>query len=249
MLKTRCASSLSGVPVFPIPWTVAHRLLCPWGFSRQEYWSGLPCPPPGGLPNPGIKPRSPALQADSLPSEPLGKSQDSLATSFAKFYLINAFSGAEQPILTLRTEPCKIALWPENKFPDGGSCCSICLGHLACSHHAPDTWVPLSCASDKPWKLDSHVFQSKCSLSTMELGQYEKSWCPSTLQRVNLTLSHTKPPFTSSQSEMIRPVKSVNVESLIWIKYNFDGFHLIQYYLQEFRGSCIMYHLSSISDH
>ena len=42
------------------------------GFSRQEYWSGLPCPPPGDLPNPGIKPRSPALQADSLSSEPPG---------------------------------------------------------------------------------------------------------------------------------------------------------------------------------
>ena len=46
------------------------RLLCPWGFSSQEYWSGLPCPPPGDLPNPGIKPASPAtsaLQVDSLP--------------------------------------------------------------------------------------------------------------------------------------------------------------------------------------
>ena len=49
------------------------RLLCPWGFSRQVYWSGLPCPPPGDLPDPGIKPRSPALQVDSLPSEPPGK--------------------------------------------------------------------------------------------------------------------------------------------------------------------------------
>ena len=49
------------------------RLLCPWGFSRQEYWSGLPCPPPGGLSNLGIKPRSPALQADFLLSEPPGK--------------------------------------------------------------------------------------------------------------------------------------------------------------------------------
>jgi len=38
-------------------------------FSRQEYWSVLPCPPPGDLPNPGIEPRSPALQADSLPAE------------------------------------------------------------------------------------------------------------------------------------------------------------------------------------
>ena len=42
------------------------RLLCPWGFSRQEYWSGLPCLPSGDLPNPGIEPRSPTLQVDSL---------------------------------------------------------------------------------------------------------------------------------------------------------------------------------------
>ena len=46
---------------------------CPWGFSRQAYWSGLPCPPPGDLPNPGIESRSPALQADSLLTEPTGK--------------------------------------------------------------------------------------------------------------------------------------------------------------------------------
>ena len=48
-------------------------LLCPWGFSRQGYWSGLPCPPPGDLPNPGIEDGCPALQVDSLPSEPPGK--------------------------------------------------------------------------------------------------------------------------------------------------------------------------------
>ena len=46
---------------------------CPWGFSRQEYWSGLPCPAPGALPNPGIESRSPALQVDSSPAEPQGK--------------------------------------------------------------------------------------------------------------------------------------------------------------------------------
>ena len=48
------------------------RLLCPWAFSGQEYWSGLPCPPPGGLPNPGMEPRSLASQADALPSGPPG---------------------------------------------------------------------------------------------------------------------------------------------------------------------------------
>ena len=54
-------------------WTVAHQPSLSMGFSRQKYWSGLPCPSPGDLPNPGIKSRSPTLQAVSLPSEPPGK--------------------------------------------------------------------------------------------------------------------------------------------------------------------------------
>ena len=48
------------------PWTVAQQAPLSMGFSRQEYWGGLPFPPPGDLPTPGIEPRSPALQADSL---------------------------------------------------------------------------------------------------------------------------------------------------------------------------------------
>ena len=52
------------------------RLPCPWGFYRQEYWSGLLCPPPGDLPNPVIEPKSPALQMDSLPVESPGKPRD-----------------------------------------------------------------------------------------------------------------------------------------------------------------------------
>ena len=55
------------------PWTAARQAPLSMGFSRQEYWSGLPCPPLGDLPNPGIKPRSPTFQADSSPSEPPGK--------------------------------------------------------------------------------------------------------------------------------------------------------------------------------
>ena len=55
------------------PWTAACQAPLSMGFSRQEYWSGLPCPSPRDLPDPRIKPRSPALQADSLPSEPTGK--------------------------------------------------------------------------------------------------------------------------------------------------------------------------------
>ena len=55
------------------PWTGARQAPLSMGFPRQEYWSGLPFPSPGNLPNPGIKPGSPALQADPLPSEPPGK--------------------------------------------------------------------------------------------------------------------------------------------------------------------------------
>ena len=53
--------------------TAAHQAPLSMKFSRQEYWSGLPCPSPGDLPDPGIKPKSPTLQADSLPSEPPGE--------------------------------------------------------------------------------------------------------------------------------------------------------------------------------
>ena len=64
---------LSRVQLFVTPWAVALRAPLSMGFSRQEYWSGLSCRPPRDLPNPGIKPRSPTLQADSLPPEPSGK--------------------------------------------------------------------------------------------------------------------------------------------------------------------------------
>ena len=53
--------SLSRVRLFATPWTVAYQALRSMGFSRQDYWSGLPFPSPGDLPNPGIKPGSPAL--------------------------------------------------------------------------------------------------------------------------------------------------------------------------------------------
>ena len=68
--------SLSHIRLFATPWAVAHQASPSMGFSRQEYWSGLPVPPPGDLPNPGIEPWSPALQADALTSEPPGKPQE-----------------------------------------------------------------------------------------------------------------------------------------------------------------------------
>ena len=81
------------------------RLLCPWGFSRQEYWSGLPCPPPGDLPNLGIEPRSPALQADSLLSEPPGQAVPSFSPS----------KSAKSKVGALQRRP-------DQKFPHIRSC-------------------------------------------------------------------------------------------------------------------------------
>ena len=64
---------LSRVRLFVIAWTVVYQASLSRRFSRQEYWSELPFPSPGDLPDPGVEPRYPALQADALPSEPPGK--------------------------------------------------------------------------------------------------------------------------------------------------------------------------------
>ena len=66
-------SHFSYVQLFATLWTVACQPPLSMGFSRQEYLNGLPCRPPGDLLSPGIKPGSPTLQVDSLPSEPPGK--------------------------------------------------------------------------------------------------------------------------------------------------------------------------------
>ena len=67
--------SLSRVRLFATLWTVAYQASPFMGFSKQEYWSGLPFPSPGDLPDPGIEPGPPALEADALTSEPPGKPQ------------------------------------------------------------------------------------------------------------------------------------------------------------------------------
>ena len=68
-LHTCMCYSFSCVPLFAIPWTLACQASLSMGFSRQEYWSEQPFPSTRNLPNPGFKPRSPSLQADSLPSQ------------------------------------------------------------------------------------------------------------------------------------------------------------------------------------
>ena len=77
--KKEKMKSLSCVQLFVTSWTVAYQASLSMGFSRQEYWSELPFPSPGDLPDPEIEPMSPALEADALTSEPPGK-QSSLYT-------------------------------------------------------------------------------------------------------------------------------------------------------------------------
>ena len=67
-MKWSEVKSLSCVQLFVTPWTIANQAPLSMGFSKEEYWSGLPFPSPGYLPDPGIEPRSPSLQADALPS-------------------------------------------------------------------------------------------------------------------------------------------------------------------------------------
>ena len=77
-------SVLSHVQLFATPWTTACQAPLSMGFFRQKYWIGLPFPSPGDLPNPGIEPRSPALQADSLPLSHQGSCAASLPPKISK---------------------------------------------------------------------------------------------------------------------------------------------------------------------
>ena len=82
---------LSIANAYRLYWTVSHvthQTPLSMGFSWQDYWSGLPCPSPGDLSNPGIRLGSPALQTDSLPSEPPGKSSSLRAGTVFNHYIL-----------------------------------------------------------------------------------------------------------------------------------------------------------------
>ena len=99
MLVLLLLSRFSRVRLFATPWTVAYQASLSMGFSRQEYWSGLPFLSPGDHPDPGIEPGSPTLQADTLPSEPQG----SQPVCMIIHTLIQFFSGLVMDSPILRT--------------------------------------------------------------------------------------------------------------------------------------------------
>ena len=94
-------------------------------FSRQEFWSGLPCPPSGDLPNPGIEPRSPTLQADSLSSEPPGKPKNTGVGNLSLFQGLFLTWKSNWGLLHCREilyqlsyqeSPTSNAIWGQNKY-------------------------------------------------------------------------------------------------------------------------------------
>ena len=124
--------SLSSVQLFTTPWTVALQAPLPMGFCRQEYWNWLPFPHPGDLPSPGIKPVSPALQADSLllnyqvsPSRPRACASGSFWT-YAKIPHPPIVSKLPSVLL----EGCSVHRW-----------CSISAAFNKCrQYHFPISW-------------------------------------------------------------------------------------------------------------
>ena len=100
---------LSCVQLFATPWTVACQAPLSMEFSRQEYWSGWPFPSPGDLPNPGMKSRSPALQADSLLSEPPGKPKNTDVGSLSLLQGIFLTQESDQGLLHCRQILCQLS--------------------------------------------------------------------------------------------------------------------------------------------
>ena len=112
---------LSRVWLFATPWTVAYYAPLSTGLSRQEYWSGLPFPSPGDLPNPGIEPGSPALQADALPPEPPGKPRERWRHGIIKTHTPGQTVHKCGIITTADLLPKKWGIWPHIGVPAWGS--------------------------------------------------------------------------------------------------------------------------------
>ena len=107
--------SLSHVRLFATPWTVAYQASPSMGFSRQEYWSGVPFSSPGDLPAPGIEPGSSALEADALTSEPpgkpLGEDLNLLGQPPGSAFQRQAVGGKKPSLLLPRKRLGELELW------------------------------------------------------------------------------------------------------------------------------------------
>ena len=146
------AKLLSRVWFFATPWTVVYQAPQSMQFSRWEYWSGLPFPSPGDLPNPGIEPGSPTLQADTLPSEPPpGKPKNKHCKTWPKRLWLMKLN----------------SLWPPNFLGQGAACeCS------SASKEIPFFSASLRCY-EMPWNRRAHRGRIK-GLTNSELERYSQ---------------------------------------------------------------------------
>ena len=102
------ACLFSRVQLFATSWTVVHQTLLSMGFPRQEYWNGLPCPPPGDFPDPGIKLSSPALAGGFFTTEPPGKPYVHIYTHICNLYSRLPCPRNRQFCLSCSLQQCQI---------------------------------------------------------------------------------------------------------------------------------------------
>ena len=136
--------SLSHVQHFATPWTVAHQASPSMEFSRQEYWSGLLFPSPGDLPDPGIEPGSPTLQADAFLYKMWWELADSIITLFCIFFFFAVFI----EFVTILLLSYVLACWPQSTWdlssPTRGWTWTPCIGRQSLNHWATRE-VPIPC--------------------------------------------------------------------------------------------------------
>ena len=167
---------LSHVWLLATPWTVTHQTPLSLGFCRQEYWTGLPFPPPEDLPNPGIKstsPVSPALQEDSLPAEPIVKhlTQCTLGCFSRVWLFVTPWTAAHQTSLSMGFP--RQEYWsrlpfasPEDLQHRDWTCISSCIGRHILYHWA--TW-------EAQYKYSSPNYSMGYTYTTQFLAVY-LSW-------------------------------------------------------------------------
>ena len=145
------------------PWTAAHQAPQSMGFSRQEYWSGLPFLSPGDLPDPGIKPRSPTLVADALTSEPPGK--PFIVSQFIVLEAKIPRSNCWQICFLLR--PFLACEWPPSHCSSCGLS-SLCTS-FPVTHHASRLPFLLQTPVRLGWALSNSISQFSCSVVSNSL--------------------------------------------------------------------------------
>ena len=166
--------SLSLVQLLATPWTVAYQPPLSMGLSKQEYWSELPFPSPGDLPNPGIKPGSPALQTDALPFEPLHllftwgqtmlKVMKTMVTSFKTSHTSTAPLSAPSPVAGHHQCLC----W---RLPDTHRQVWVSLvWHLKQNHNSP---AKIKCSKLTQWtkEIKNYIYQLRPKLSKAQTGK------------------------------------------------------------------------------